>query len=71
MSRTTCSQEGENDRDITCLDTTTLETFDSKVNPFFIIIVFDSFDELMLHHDVCLLSFFRNTCMDKKSTKHA
>jgi hypothetical protein len=42
------------DEDITCLDTTTLETFYSKVKPFFIMIVFDTFDELMLRHDVFL-----------------
>ena len=45
------------DEDITCLDTTTLATFDSQVKQFFIMIVFDTFDELMLHYDVCLLTF--------------
>jgi hypothetical protein len=39
------------------LDTTTLETFDSKVKPFIIMIVFDTFDELMMRHDVYSLSF--------------
>ena len=56
-SRTTCRQEGENDEDITCSDITTLATFDSQVKQFFIMIVFDTFDELMLHHDVCSFSF--------------
>ena len=58
------------DEDITCLDTTTLETFDSKVNPYFIMIVFDSFDELMLRHDVCLLLFSEIHTWIKKGTKH-
>jgi hypothetical protein len=31
-SRMTCSQEGENDDDITCLDTTTLETLIQRSN---------------------------------------
>jgi len=39
------------------LDTTTLETFDSKVKPFFNMIVFDIFEQLMLHHDFCTFSF--------------
>jgi hypothetical protein len=39
------------------LDTTTLETFDLKMKPFFIVIVFDKFDEMMLHHDVFSLLF--------------
>jgi hypothetical protein len=33
------------------------KTFDSKVKIFFIMIVFDKFDELMLPHDVFLLLF--------------
>jgi hypothetical protein len=55
--RTVCSQEGKNDKDITYLDIATLETFDSKVKQFFVMIVFDTFDELMLRHDVCSLLF--------------
>jgi predicted DNA-binding protein (UPF0278 family) len=55
--RTTCSQEGENDEDITCSDTITLATFDSNVKQFFVMIVYNTFDELMLRHDVCSLSF--------------
>jgi len=45
------------DEDITCPDTTTLATFDSQLKQSFTINVFDTFDELMLHHDVCSLSF--------------
>ena len=58
------------DEDITFSDTTTLETLDSKVKSFFIMIVFDTFDELMLRHDVCLLSFLEIGKWIKKSTKH-
>jgi hypothetical protein len=29
-----------------------IRTFDSKVKPFFIMIIFDKFDELMIRHDV-------------------
>jgi hypothetical protein len=47
----------DNDEDIICSNTTTLASFDSKVKLFFVMIVFDTFDELMVHHDVCSLSF--------------
>jgi hypothetical protein len=36
---------------------TILVTFDSKVKQFFIMSICNTFDELMLHHDVCLISF--------------
>lgn len=49
--------ERENDENITCLDTTTLATLDSNVKQFFVMIVFDTFDELILYHDACSLSF--------------
>jgi hypothetical protein len=45
------------DEDITFLDTTTLETFDLKVKKFFVMILFDTFDELMLRQDMCSFSF--------------
>jgi hypothetical protein len=48
-SRTTCSQEGENDEDITGSDMTTIACFYYKVNRFLIIIVSNTFDELLLH----------------------
>jgi hypothetical protein len=53
-----------------CLDTTTLETFDLKVKPFFIMIVFDKFDELMLRHDTFSLLFSEIRTWIKKSIKH-
>jgi predicted nucleotidyltransferase len=52
-SRTVCSQQRENDEDITSSDMTILVTFDSKVKQFFIMSICNTFDELMLHHDVC------------------
>jgi hypothetical protein len=64
-SRTTCSQEGENDEDITVSDMTTIACFYYKVNRFLIIILSNTFDELLLHYDVCWLSF-RNTYVDQK-----
>jgi hypothetical protein len=45
------------DEDITGSNTTILTSFDSKVNQFHIIILFNTFDELLLQHDVCSLSF--------------
>jgi hypothetical protein len=58
------------DEDITCSDTTTLATFDSKVKQFFVMIVFDSFDELMLRLNVCSFSFLEIHTWIKKSIKH-
>jgi hypothetical protein len=39
--------------DITSPDTTLFVTFDSEVNQFFIMSIFNTFDELILHLDVC------------------
>jgi hypothetical protein len=36
---------------------TILVTFDSKVKRFFIMSIYNIFDELMLHRDVCLISY--------------
>jgi hypothetical protein len=47
-----------------------LEIFDSKVKQLFVMIVFDTFDELMLHHDVCSLSFSEIHTWIKKSIGH-
>jgi hypothetical protein len=52
------------------LDITTLEIFDSKVKSFFIIIVFDKFDELMLRHDVFSLLFLEIHTWIKNYIKH-
>jgi hypothetical protein len=69
-SRTTCSQEGENDEDITVSDMTTIACFYYKVNRFLIIIVSNTFDELLLHYDVCWLSFSEILTWIKKGAQH-
>jgi hypothetical protein len=40
------------------------------LKPFFIIIVFNTFDELMLRYDVCSVSFLEIHTWVKKSIKH-
>jgi hypothetical protein len=55
--RTVCSQEGENDEDITSMDTTILVPSCPKVNQLHIKIKFDTFEQLMLHDDFCAFSF--------------
>jgi hypothetical protein len=47
-----------------------LAIFYLKVKQFFVMIVFDIFDELVLHHDVCSLSFSEIHTWIKKSIKH-
>jgi hypothetical protein len=56
-SRTTQIQEGENDEDITNMDTPTVVAYNSKVKLFFSIIIFNTCDEWTLHHDICSMSF--------------
>jgi hypothetical protein len=41
------------DEEITCSDTTILVIFYSKMKRFFIMSICDTFDELILHYDVC------------------
>jgi hypothetical protein len=55
--RTVCYQEGENDEDIIGLKMTMPTTSIPKVQPFYMRLIIDAFDELMLHHDVCSFSF--------------
>ena len=45
------------DEDINHTDTTTLTHFKSKVNPFYVTIMVETLDEMMLHHDVSLFSY--------------
>ena len=63
-------QEGENDVNMTCNDRTILIYFDSKVKQSFIVIPLDVFDDLMLHHDVCLLLFSEMHTSIKQGVKH-
>jgi hypothetical protein len=64
-STTTKMQEGENDEDITNMDTPIVVTYNSKVKLFFIIIIFNTCDELTLHHDVFNV-IYRITYMDQR-----
>jgi hypothetical protein len=68
--RTTCSQEGENDENITISDMTMLIAFKPKANLSYIMIIFAKFDELMMCHDICSLSLSEIHTWIKKSTKH-
>ena len=54
--RTVCSQEGENDEDITGSDMTLLTTSKLKVKPFHVSFIFGRFYGLMLHLKVCTFS---------------
>jgi hypothetical protein len=56
-SRTVCCQEGENDEDIIGSKMTMPTTSTPKVQPFYMRLIIDAFDELMLHHDMCSFSF--------------
>jgi hypothetical protein len=53
--------------DITSPDTTLFVTFDSEVKQFFIMSIFNTFDELILHHDVRLISFTKVLTLIKVS----
>jgi hypothetical protein len=70
-SRTTQMQEGENDEDITNIDTPIVVAYDSKVKLFFSIIIFNICDEWMLHHDMCSVSFTEVLTWIKEGVDHA
>jgi hypothetical protein len=69
-SRTTCSEEGENDGDITSSDMTILMDRNHQVTQSYIMMIFATFNELMLRHDVCALSFSEINAWIIKSVKH-
>jgi hypothetical protein len=58
------------DEDITVSDMTTIACFYYKVNRFLNIIVSNTFDELLLHYDVCWLSFSEILTWIKKGAQH-
>jgi hypothetical protein len=70
-SRMTHMQEGENDEDITDMDTSTVVAYNSKVKLFFSIIIFNTCDECMLHHDMCATSFTDELTWIKEGADHA
>jgi hypothetical protein len=58
------------DENITSSDMTTVMAFKPKVNLSYIMIIFAKFDELMMCHDVCSLSFSEIHTRIKNSIKH-
>ena len=60
----------QTDEDITSLDMTILMACKEKVNQSYIMIILATFDELMLRHDVCSLSFSEIHTWIKKSARH-
>ena len=60
----------QDDEDITSLDMTILMACKQKVNQSYIMIIVATFDELMLRHDVCSLSFSEIHTWIKKSARH-
>jgi hypothetical protein len=70
-SRMTQMQEGENDEDITNMDTPTIVAYNSKVKLFFSIIIFNTCDEWTLRHDMCSMSFIEVLTWIKEGVDHA
>jgi hypothetical protein len=74
-SRTTPKQEqnadGENNEDITNMDTPIVVAYNSKVKLFFSIIIFNTCDEWTLHHDMCSMSFTEVLTWIKEGVDHA
>jgi hypothetical protein len=62
-SMTTQMQEGENDEDITNMDTPLVMAYDSKVKLFFTIVIFNTCDEWTLHYVFSVT--YRSTYMDQ------
>jgi hypothetical protein len=59
------------DEDITNMDTPTVVAYNSKVKLFFSIIIFNTCDEWMLHHDMCSMSFTEVLTWIKEGVDHA
>jgi hypothetical protein len=64
-------QEGENDEDITNMDTPIVVAYNSKLKLFFSIIIFNTCDEWTLHHDMCSMSFTEVLTWIKECVDHA
>jgi hypothetical protein len=52
------------------MDTPTVVAYDSKVKLFFSIIIFNTCDEWMLHHDMCSMSFTEVLTWIKEGVDH-
>jgi hypothetical protein len=70
-SRMTQMQEGENDEDITNMDTPTILAYNSKVKLFFNIIIFNTCDKWTLHHGMCSMSYIEVLTWIKEGVDHA
>jgi hypothetical protein len=58
------------DEDITNMDTPIVVAYNSKVKLFFSIIIFNTCDEWMLHHDMCSMSFTEVLTWIKERVDH-
>jgi hypothetical protein len=58
------------DEDITNMDTPIVVAYNSKVKLFFSIIIFNTCDEWMLHHDMCSMSFTEALTWIKERVDH-
>jgi hypothetical protein len=56
---------------ITNMDTPSVVAYDSKVKLFFSIIIFNTCDVWMLHHDMCSMSFTEVPTWIKEGVDHA
>jgi hypothetical protein len=61
----------QSDEDITNMDAPTVVAYNSKVKLFFSIIIFNTCDEWMLHHDMCSMSFTEVLTWIKEGVDHA
>jgi hypothetical protein len=59
------------DEEITNMDTPTVVAYNSKLKLFFSIIIFNTCDEWMLHHDIYSMSFTEVLTMIKEGVDHA
>jgi hypothetical protein len=66
-----CSGGTGTDEDITNLDTPSVVADDSKEKLFFSIIIFNTCDEWMLHHDMCSMSFIEVLTWMKELVEHS
>jgi hypothetical protein len=62
---------GNDDEDITNMDTPIVVAYDSKVKLFFSISIFNTCDEWTLHHDMCSMSFTEVLTWIKEGVDHA
>jgi hypothetical protein len=59
------------DEDIPNMDTPIVVAYNSKVKVLFCIIIFNTYDEWTLHHDMCSMSFIEVLTWIKEGVDHA